>query len=186
MQRLQKYWLFFLGSFLACSVMSLTTGCASGGWKLTRQYAGWLNSQPIILRVIIYILGFIIFFVTILVDVVVLNTMDFWEGKVSAGDYHFKDGDRTFFAHHEYMPGTQLKRSSIQVKDNDGKLLQNVVFQETVEHDIELFVDGVLRARGHDMKTMPAVTMFDAKGRMTQEKVLTEIDYQQIKTASAH
>ena len=107
--------LFYLSSLSASAIMALTTGCASGGFKLTRQYAGFVNRQPTILRIIIYLLTGIVFAVTMLIDMVIFNTIDFWEGRVSAGSYEFKKGDKTFHVRHEFMPGTILKRSTIRV-----------------------------------------------------------------------
>ncbi len=80
---MQRYWsktLFYIGSFLACTIMAITAGCASGGFKLTRKYASWLNSNNIIIRIILYILTSVVFAVTILIDMVIFNTIDFWEG----------------------------------------------------------------------------------------------------------
>src|SRR5688572_8030721 len=101
---MQKLSFFFLSS-IACFTMALTSGCASGGFKLTRQYARWVNSQNIILRIVLYILTFIVFAVTLLIDAVVFNTIDFWEGKVSEGTYDFKDGDKVYQVRHEFLPG---------------------------------------------------------------------------------
>ena len=96
---MSKIWMkpsFYLSSFAACAIMALTAGCASGGFKLTRQYARWVNSQNIILRIVIYILTSVVFAVTMLIDFVIFNTLDFWNGTVAAGSYEFKDGDKLF------------------------------------------------------------------------------------------
>jgi hypothetical protein len=109
--------LFYVASFVACGIMALTTGCASGGFKLTRSCARWVNKQNLILRIIIYIFTAVVFAVTILIDYVIFNTIDFWEGTVSGGHYDFQDSDRNYHAFHEVMPGTQLKRSTITATD---------------------------------------------------------------------
>ena len=88
---MKKLWVKPLLCVTALSVAMLATaGCASGGFKLTREYARWVNSKNIILRIILYILTAVVFAVTMLIDLVVFNTMDFWNGTVSQGDYKFK------------------------------------------------------------------------------------------------
>lgn len=172
MRRIWTRWMFYLSAFAACSVLALTTGCASGGFKLTRQYAGWVNQQHIVLRIVLYILTLVVFAVTMLIDLVAFNTMDFWDGKVSAGDYQFSEGGKTFFAHHEYQPGTKLKRSTIKVMDSENKLLQEVVLNETKGGEVELFVDGKLRSRGHGVSEIPTVSIFDIRGKLIEKKII--------------
>jgi hypothetical protein len=123
--------------FSALAIYAVISGgilssCASGGSKLTRQIAQMVNSQQIIIRVIIYILaGALIFGITLLVDMVIFNTMDFWEGRVSANTYEFNKDGKTYLAHHRFQEGTQLKESHLQVFDANQKLLQDVVIRET-------------------------------------------------------
>lgn len=152
----------FASALLASLMMS---GCVSGGFSMTRSYAEYVNGQrnPV-LRVVIYILTGIVFFVTILADVIYYNTVDFWNGRISAGDYSFDKGDRTYYAHHEVAPMTKLKSSTIRVHDKTGKLLQTVVLQETISGDVELFVDGVKRCQVKNISEMPVATIFDQKG----------------------
>jgi hypothetical protein len=171
MQRTLSKSLFYIGSFLACSLIAMTSGCASGGFHLTREYAGWLNSQNIIVRIVLYVFGFVVFFVTLLVDMVILNTADFWQGRVSAGNYQFKDGDKTFLVHHEFLPTTNLKRSTIQVLEH-GKKLQEVMLSETTSGEIEFYIDGKIRTRVRDLHSIPVATLFDEKGHASEEKVL--------------
>src|SRR4051794_31680669 len=94
----------------AVMAMALTTGCASGGFQLTRQYAGFVNRQPTILGAVIYILTIPVFVVTLIIDMVYFNTMDFWSGKVSAGTYEFNKDGKVFQVVHEDLP-SKLKRS---------------------------------------------------------------------------
>jgi len=164
--------LYYFSGFLACTMMAFTTGCASGGFKLTRQYAGWVNSQQIVLRVILYILTGIVFAVTLLVDFVIFNTMDFWEGRISEGTYDFHHKDRTYYVQHEYLPGTRLKRSTIKIVDSNKKLMQEVVLRETPSGEIEMLIDGGLRTRVRDLKSIPVATMYDSSGKMLEDKVL--------------
>jgi len=164
--------LFYLFSFCACAVMAMATGgCASGGFKLTRDYARWVNSQNIILRIIIYILTSVVFAVTILIDVVVFNTMDFWQGRVSGGSYDFKDADKTFHVLHEVIPGTQLKRSTITVK-SPNEPLKVIVLNETSKGEVELFIDGQLRTRVSDISSIPMAAIYNEKGTLVEEKAL--------------
>lgn len=163
----------YVVSLIACTAMSFSLGgCASGGYKLTRQYAGWLNSQNIIIRIILYILTIPVFGVTLLIDSIVFNTMDFWNGRVSSGTFERKDGDKTYFAHHEIIPGENLRRSTLQVKDKNLKLLQEVKLQETGSGEIEMYVDGVLKTRVSSISLLPVAKIFDRKGQVAEEKLL--------------
>lgn len=165
-----KKFLFYVGAFFACGLMAVSSGCASGGFKLTRQYARWVNSQNIILRIIIYILTGIVFVVTMLIDAVVFNTLDFWDGKVSEGKYEFKDEDKTYHVHHEFIPGTQRRRSTIQTFDKDSRLLQEVVLNETPEGEIQMKVDGQLRAQVRDLDSLPVATLYNSSGQTIENK----------------
>ncbi len=164
--------IFLSLSLLACSIMAMTSGCASGGFKLTRQYASWVNSQNIILRIVLYILTSIVFAVTMLIDLVIFNTMDFWEGRVSAGSYNFKEGDKTYFVEHKFMPGTKLRHSTIQVEDKNHIRLQEVVLNETPSGEIELIVDGKIRSRVRNISSLPIASVFNDHGLLIEEKVL--------------
>lgn len=172
MQRIWTKFLFYGGSFLACFMMALTSGCASGGYKLTRQYAGWVNKQNIILRIVLYILTFVVFTVTLLIDAVIFNTIDFWEGKVSAGSFEFKDGSKVYHVKHEFLPKSNLKRSTIQILDLNQNVVQDVVLAETAAGEIEMFVDGKLRTRVNGMSEFPIAAIFDEKGTVVKESAI--------------
>lgn len=163
--------LFYLSSLCACAVISMTTGCASGGFKLTREYARWVNSQNIILRIIIYILTFVVFTVTILIDAVVFNTMDFWQGRVSAGSYDFKDADKTYHVQHEVIPETQLKRSTVTIKSS-SEPPKIIVLNETSKGEVELFIDGQLRTRVNDISSFPIASIYNENGSLVEETAL--------------
>lgn len=168
MQKKLSKGFFYLGSAAACTILAFATGCASGGYSLTRKYAQFVNSQPLILRIVLYILTFVVFAVTLLIDMVVYNTIDFWNGRVSAGSYQFQGDNKTFYVEHTITPD-HLKRSTIQVMGPDNKLLQTVVFSETTQHEVELFVDGQLKARGQDINNLPKLSLFDAYGKQTDQ-----------------
>jgi hypothetical protein len=167
---------FYPVAFAACAIMALSSGCASGGFKLTRQYATWVNSQQVVLRVILYILTGVVFVVTMLIDLVVFNTMDFWDGRVSAGTYSFEKDGKIFQAKHEFLidpaSNLKLKRSTIRVMDSHHSLLQEVVLNETVKGEIEMSVDGKLRARVHGLSELPMATLFNQNGKAIGEHVL--------------
>lgn len=167
-----KFWsnkLFYIASLAACSMMALSTGCVSGGFKLTREYARWVNSKNIIIRIVLYILTGIVFAVTLLIDMVLFNTMDFWEGKVSAGDYQFKDQDKTYVVKHEFIQGSDRKQSTINIFGDKENLLQTVVLTETVEGNIELYVDGKLKTRVSDIHTLPVASFFNNEGKIVKQ-----------------
>lgn len=163
---------FYIGSLLACAMLAFTTGCASGGYKLTRQYARWVNSQNIIIRIIIYLLTSVVFAVTLLIDAVIFNTIDFWEGKVSGGKFEFKEGEKIYQVHHEIIPGSGLKRSTINVTNADQVLVQQIVMNETANGEIELLIDGKVRSHVRNITSIPVATIFDQSGQKTEEKVL--------------
>lgn len=161
---------FFLLAFLASGVVAISTGCSSGGYKLTRTYARWLNSQNIILRIVLYLLTGIVFAVTILIDLVIFNTMDFWNGTISGGSYEFKKDGNTFYVNHEFQPGTQLKKSTIEVKDSNDRLQQTVVLLETPSHEIQMWVDGKLRTTVENINSFPIAKIFNTQGVVVDEQ----------------
>lgn len=169
MQKILAKPMSYMSAFLACSVMAFATGCASGGYKITREYARWINSQQLIIRVILYVLTSFVFVVTLLIDAVIFNTMDFWEGRVSAGDYQFKDGAKTYNVKHEVLPNN-LKRSTIEILDGSNK--QEVVLNETMSKEIEVFVDGHLRSRVRNISELPVASVYDVKGNLESQHVI--------------
>ncbi|MES2855133.1 MAG: hypothetical protein V4692_04685, partial [Bdellovibrionota bacterium] len=92
--------------------------------------------------------------------------------KVSGGKYEFSKDGKTYQANHEFMPNSNLKRSTIEVYSSEKQLLQIVVLLETPAGEIEMSVDGVLRARVQDINSLPLVSAFDAKGQLVETKVL--------------
>ncbi len=171
MQRLLSKLLYHLGTATACLMMVFQTGCVSGGWELTRDYSTWINSKKVGLRVVLYLLTSVVFLITILIDVVVNNTADFWQGRVSESTQIFHQDGKTFYVQHEIIPETQLKRSTIQIKDTNNKLLQTVVLAETQKHEIELIVDGVLRTKVENIDdALPLLSSYDKNGQMLEQK----------------
>lgn len=151
--------------------MLLNTGCVSGGWELTRDYSKWLNSKKVALRVVLYILTMPVFFVTIMIDTLVNNTIDFWNGTVSESTQAFHKDGKSFYVQHEILQETGLKRSTIEIKDSNQKLLQTVVLSETINHDIQLFVDGVLRTEVKNIEqAFPLITTYDEAGKQIEQK----------------
>ncbi len=165
--------LFSSLSLWGALVLALTTGCASGGYKLTRQYARFVNHQNILLRIVLYLLTSVVFAVTLLIDMVVFNTMDFWNGRVSQGVYEFRDGDKTYVARHQIFPESGLRQSTIQVLNRERDTLQEVVLRETASEEIELFVDGKLQTRVRDLRSLPIASFFNNRGELVREHALT-------------
>lgn len=170
---MQKYIMakviYILGVLTSCLVLSLNTGCASGGFKLTREYARFVNSQHIIVRIILYILTIVVFAVTMLVDMVIFNTMDFWNGRVAAGSYNFNKDNKFYFVKHDFLPGTKLRHTSIRIEDAHQKLLQEVVLSETTTGQIEVFIDGRLRTKVDNISEYPLLSVYDAQGQIIQK-----------------
>lgn len=179
---------FYMSAFAACSIMAVTSGCASGGFKLTRKYAGFVNKQNIILRVVLYLLTGVVFAVTLLIDAVVFNTMDFWEGRVSQGTYQFEKGDKSYVVQHEINHNSNLKQSTIEVFDSNKELLQEVVLSETIQGEIELYVDGALRSKVKNISSIPMASIYDVYGSVIGEKVigLEDISKPLIKLAASN
>jgi hypothetical protein len=125
-------------------VLAFTTGCASGGYKLTRQYSGWVNQNNVIIRVIVFILTIPVYAITLIADMVVFNTMDFWDGRVSQGTYKFEKDGQMYVVQHSRDEKTGLRQSRIEIANNTAKP-QTILISETPMHEIELRVDGVLR-----------------------------------------
>jgi hypothetical protein len=172
-RRILSRCLFFLGAFSTCVMMVFNTGCMSGSFRLTRDYARWVNSKNIIFRIILYILTFVVFAVTMIIDTVILNSIDFWDGKVAAGQYEFKEGEKTYQVFHEFQPGElRLKRSTITILDPKQNQLQKIVLNETASGEIELIVDGKIRSRVKDITTIPIVSIFDEKGSLIESKFM--------------
>lgn len=146
-----------------------TSGCASGGYKLTRQYARFVNSQNILIRIILYIFTAIVFVATLIVDSVVFNTIDFWNGTVSQGTFEFSEGDKKFVVEHS-IDAQNLKRSVIVAQDLLGKKLQEVVLQETADAQIQVWIDGQLSAKIENIKSFPIAKHFNKKGQFSREE----------------
>lgn len=144
-----KSW-FSLMLFLV-PAMSLQN-CASGGFKLTRQYAGWVNSQNLILRIILYILTSVVFAVTLVIDAVIFNTMDFWNGRVSQGTYEFEKDGKKYIVTHSYH-GQGLRQSAIQVSHLDKTEL--ILIKETAQNTIELWQNGTFTGCVEHIDTVP-------------------------------
>lgn len=154
-------------AFLVCT----TSGCASGGYKLTRKYSSWVNKNNIVLRVVLYLLTGIVYAVTMLIDMVIFNTMDFWNGRVSQGNYQFNKEDRTYFVRHSIDQDSGLRQSRIEVS-KDNHTIQTVVLRETASLEVELLVDGVLRGKATDLKSLPLLSLYDQKGVRTSQQPL--------------
>lgn len=163
-----KRYIGYLGALISCAIISTTVGCASGGFQLTRQFARWVNSQQIILRIIIYIVTIPIFGITMLIDSVVFNTMDFWNGRVSQGDFQFQEGEKTFHVQHRFEPATGLRQSTIEVAEA-GKHIQTILIRELSSEKIEMLVDGTRRALVNDIQSLPQISQFDANGNLAKD-----------------
>lgn len=125
-------------------------GCASGGFQLTRKYARFVNKQNIILRIIIYIFTSFVFAITLLIDAVVFNTLDFWNGRVSASDYQFEEGGKTFLVKHSYKgENGNLRNTEIRIFKtehfNVGAAEKTIELSELESGQVELREDGVLK-----------------------------------------
>lgn len=94
--------------------------------------------------------------------------MDFWTGKISQGTYEFKDQQKTFVVKHSLE--NDLKRTVIEIKDLDGKKIQEVALKETADHRIEYYVDGTLKAKVDNIDSIPRVTYLDNAGSIIKQE----------------
>lgn len=148
-------------------MIGLGTGCASGGFKLTRKYSKFINSQNVVILSFLYILISFVFIVTLVIDAVIFNTIDFWEGRVSSGVYPFEKVGTLYAVHNEVHGASELKRSTIKISTANKKLLQEIQLKETPLGHIQLYVDGILRKKVENIQDLPTVTSFDRDGKVS-------------------
>ena len=138
----------FLAATLLCG-LGANTGCASGGYKLTRRYATFVNHQNIIIRIVLYILTSIVFVATLLIDAVVFNTIDFWEGRVSANDYSFEKDGKMYLVKHYYLGEKKLRNTEIEIYSKNNGLMKaaekSIHLAETETGQVQIFEDGALK-----------------------------------------
>lgn len=151
---------------LTLSSALFTTGCTSGGYKLTRQYSSWVNSQQVIIRVVLFLLTMPVYIVTLLIDLVVFNTVDFWEGRVSQGTYNFEKDGQQYFVKHEYQGKTKLRKTTIRTMSLVKQKVKEIVLLETQAGEIELYMDGKLRQKAESLSEFPIITKYDQDGQM--------------------
>lgn len=147
---------------MAFSAMGLTaSGCASGGYKLTRSYARFINSKPLLLRIVLYIFIGIFFVVTEILDALIFNTVDFWSGKVSANQHRFeKDGTVVEVAHSR----SPLRQSVFDITERNGKKTR-VELREVADQKVDVYVNGTRKARLDSIEdAMSSLTMFGEDG----------------------
>jgi hypothetical protein len=163
---------FYSAALPASLIMALSTGCASGGFHLSREYAQFVNRQPVVIRVVLYILTAFVFMFTMLIDLVIFNTVDFWNGRVSAGNYEFHKDGKTFVAHHEYQEGTKLRKSTIKILDENEAAGHEIKLVEMLSGDIEVFVDGKRRAQMKDINEIPLAVVYDESGKVVARELV--------------
>ncbi len=162
-------------SGLMCVIGLAQTGCASGGYQLTRKYARFVNKQHIVLRVVLYILTNIVFAVTLLIDAVVFNTIDFWEGKVSANSYDFEEDGKYYAVKHSLEGEHKLRKSVIQVYPDEARKSAEatLVLEEQLGGKIQVTENGQIKAIVDDINSLPKLTVFnDGKAEKKELPIL--------------
>jgi len=157
-----KNWILSLTAIFTGLIASQFSGCASGGYKWTRAYSQWVNSTHIVLRILIYLLTGVVYYVALIVDLVIFNTMDFWNGRISKGTYEFKEGDKTYVVTHDIQNG--LRNSIIKIHQSNGQI-KTLEIRETSQNEIELYQDGRLQAKGTDLNSLPQIVVYKADGK---------------------
>lgn len=156
-------------ALLILTSSSLHLGCASGGYYLTRKYSAWVNGIHILPRILVYILTSVIYGIAMIIDLVIFNTVDFWEGKVSGGSYFFeKDGVKYNVAHEIYNESSNLRKSTILISKANQKTSKLEII-ETPNHEIDLFVDGAKLAHSENIYSIPKITVFNASNNSSEE-----------------
>lgn len=149
---------------ISTSLLSLAqVGCASGGFKLTRQYARFVNKQQIVIRVVLYILTSVVFVATLLIDAVIFNTLDFWEGRVSASESSFEKDGKHYAVKHYFEGEEKLKNTEIRVFDSGvpaARAASTIHISETSSGVIKVYENGVLKATINSIKDLPEITLF--------------------------
>ncbi len=157
-------------------VSCFSTGCASGGFKWTRKYATFVNQQQIILRVVLYILTGIVFAVAMLVDLVVFNTMDFWEGRVSANDYTFEKDGVTYLVKHSYEGEQKLRNTKIRIfkkhAPTAGAPDATIEIAETDKKTVNVLENGILKATVESIYDLPQLVSYE-NGKEISRKTLS-------------
>ena len=158
-----------LSIIVAFSFLGFSTGCASGGYKITRGFSRWVNKQHIIIRIVLYIFLMPVWGITLLIDAVVFNTMDFWQGRVSQGTYNFEENGKQYWVKHELQEGTQLKKSTIRVMDLAEQKVREIIVKENRDHTVEVYLDGKLRRKASGVKGFALISDFDEAGLLTKK-----------------
>ena len=153
---------------VALGCMAISTGCASGGYKLTRKYSQFVNRQHIILRIVLYILTGVVYAVTLLIDAVVFNTIDFWEGRVSQGTYNFDKDGKLYAVTHEFQGESKLRKSTIKITNTKDQKTQEIILKELSTGEVEYYLDGQLKSKAESHKDFAIVSEFDQNGSVVK------------------
>ena len=147
-----------------CLLSMAQLGCASGGFKLTRQYARFVNKQQTVIRVVLYLLTMIVFAATILIDAVIFNTMDFWEGRVSANSYHFNKDGKIYGVKHYHKGDNRLRNTEIRIYEVEAPANaapELVHLSETDSGKVDIYKNGALKATVDTIQDLPEITLFE-------------------------
>ncbi len=150
--------------------------CLSGGWKVTRIVAKWNNSMGVLPRILIYIAFFIlqVYTVTALIDSIVFNTIDFWNGTVTGMNKQYKKNGMDVAVSHSRTP---LRQSIITTSKGD-QVISVVQISELASGKIALTINGVLRGEVNSIHDIdPSLTLFKEDGKtLLLSKTFSEKD----------
>lgn len=168
-----KKWVLSIVSVWVALIATQFSGCASGGYKLTRKYSQWVNSNHIIIRVIVFLVTMPLYGILLLIDAVIFNTIDFWTGTVAKGTYEFNKGDKTYVVTHDIKDG--LRNSLIKITNAD-KTQNTIEIRETATHEIEMYRDGQIQAKASSLNALPLITQYkeDGKTIASQDYIFTQ------------
>lgn len=137
---------------------AVQVSCASGGYKFTRKFSQFVNSKNIVLRIILYIVTIPVFGITLAVDTIIFNTLDFWDGKVSANEYSFSEDGKEYVVKHSIE--NNLKRTNINVFE-DNKLIASHALVETKDNKIQVFNNNDLKYEVENLNGLALLSTFE-------------------------
>lgn len=115
----------------------------------------------------------VVFGVTLIIDAVVFNTMDFWEGRVSQGTFHFEKDGQSYVVEHRLRDGLRVSRIEVR---KAGRLMKTMAIEETSSGQIEYFENGVRKAQVDQISSVPRITHLASQGRVIRQDTLNMAD----------
>jgi Domain of unknown function (DUF3332) len=131
---------------IGCFSVTQLSGCAAGGFGLTKSLGKWNGRFSIVPRVLIYLGLFIVqvYTLTLLFDFLLNNTIEFWSGTplVAQNQTFEKDGQRVVVQNTR----DPLRKTVITVYDKAGAIQTVNELRETPTGTVEIYVNSEKKA----------------------------------------